>query len=118
MISQTTDDLWDFYKELPENVREAARRAYSMWHFDHYHPGLHFKPLKDTTSALYSVHIGIGYRALGYFTKKDEQSIITWFWIGTHAEYDKHIESLWGTASLHENHNTKRNEDDVEGDKF
>jgi hypothetical protein len=33
---------------------------------------------------VYSVRIGIGYRALGL--RKDEQ--IYWFWIGSHAEYD------------------------------
>ncbi len=33
---------------------------------------------------VYSVRIGLGYRALGVL----EGSTVTWFWIGSHAEYD------------------------------
>jgi hypothetical protein len=36
--------------------------------------------------AVYSVRIGISYRALGL--RKDDD-VIVWFWIGSHAEYDK-----------------------------
>jgi hypothetical protein len=36
---------------------------------------------------IYSVRIGLHYRALGL---KEDDTII-WFWIGSHAEYDKLI---------------------------
>jgi hypothetical protein len=34
---------------------------------------------------VYSVRIGLGYRALGIL----EGSVVTWFWIGSHADYDR-----------------------------
>lgn len=39
---------------------------------------------------VYSVRVGIGYRALGV---KDGDTI-TWFWIGSHADYDQILKSL------------------------
>jgi hypothetical protein len=36
---------------------------------------------------IYSVRIGIGYRALGVW-KGDR---ILWFWIGSHAQYDRQV---------------------------
>jgi hypothetical protein len=42
---------------------------------------------------LYSVHIGISYRAL---RSMDDPDMILWIWIGTHAEYDKLINRLIG----------------------
>ena len=37
--------------------------------------------------AMYSVRIGRGWRALGLL----DSDTITWFWIGSHAEYDQLI---------------------------
>ena len=34
---------------------------------------------------IYSVRIGLGYRALGLL----EGTVVTWFWIGSHADYDR-----------------------------
>jgi hypothetical protein len=39
---------------------------------------------------VYSVRIGIGYRALGL----QEGDQISWFWIGSHAEYDEMLKRL------------------------
>jgi hypothetical protein len=33
---------------------------------------------------VYSVRVGIGYRAVGVL----EDDVIVWFWIGSHAEYN------------------------------
>ena len=41
-------------------------------------------------SLIYSVRIGKGYRAVGQRDKKG----ILWFWIGSHAEYDKLLSQL------------------------
>jgi len=45
---------------------------------------LSFKKVDDEAN-LYSVRIGIGYRAVG---KLDGDQII-WFWIGSHGDYDR-----------------------------
>jgi hypothetical protein len=37
--------------------------------------------------SVYSARIGLGYRTLGIVEAKN----VTWFWIGSHADYDKLI---------------------------
>jgi len=68
---------------LPAAIQEQAARAYALWRSDPHHPSLQFKRVSPN-QPVYSVRIGIGYRALGL--KRDEQ--VYWFWIGSHAEYD------------------------------
>ena len=72
------------YRDLPEQVRSAARRAYRLFQQNPGYPGLHFKKVDDETP-MYSARVGIGYRALG----KLEGDAIVWFWIGSHSDYDK-----------------------------
>ncbi len=38
-----------------------------------------------STEPIYSVRISRGYRALGL----RDGDLVTWFWIGSHADYDK-----------------------------
>jgi len=47
------------------------------------HPSLHFKKI----GRLYSVRVGIHYRALSV----EEGDDVVWFWIGHHSEYDQLI---------------------------
>jgi len=42
------------------------------------------------TRAIYSARVGLGYRALGV----SEGGTIIWFWIGSHADYDKLLHEL------------------------
>jgi hypothetical protein len=72
------------YAALPDDVRQAARDAYARWRADPFHQGLAFKRVHPTLP-LWSVRIGIRWRAVG----KREGDTITWFWIGSHAEYDR-----------------------------
>jgi hypothetical protein len=51
---------------------------------------LQFKRL-HATLPLWSVRISDSYRAVGVLKKNDE---IIWFFIGTHAEYDKMLAKL------------------------
>jgi hypothetical protein len=48
---------------------------------------LEFKRVRTTRRNVYSVRVGIGWRALGVIDDPSEG--IVWFWIGAHAEYDK-----------------------------
>ena len=70
--------------ELPIAVRRDARRAYRLFLANPAHPSLQLKKLEGEED-IYSVRIGLGYRALGVM-KRDG---IMWFWIGSHAEYDR-----------------------------
>ncbi|MCK6579623.1 MAG: hypothetical protein L6Q98_16135 [Anaerolineae bacterium] len=84
MNSRTHAEFWSRYNDLPPEVRRLAQSAYRLFRQDPFHASLQFKPAKGHRN-LYSVRIGLKYRALGTMTGINE---ITWFWIGTHDEYD------------------------------
>jgi len=44
----------------------------------------------NPTRPVYSVRVDGGYRAVGYGDEDD----VTWFWIGSHADYDGLISRL------------------------
>jgi hypothetical protein len=75
--------FWARYGELPGEVRELADKNFALLKSDHRHPSLHFKRVGQ----LWSVRVGNHYRALG----QDVADGILWFWIGSHADYDKNI---------------------------
>lgn len=74
---------------LPTEIQQAARKAYRLFREDAQHPSLQFKKVHDR-EPLYSVRVTLGYRALGLL----EGDEVTWFWIGTHAAYDRLLDSL------------------------
>jgi hypothetical protein len=82
--SRTTRSFRTAFAALPEEMQVQARRAYRLFRGDPAHPSLRFKRV-DQVENVYSVRIGLGYRALGVL----EGSTITWFWIGSHADYDR-----------------------------
>ena len=71
-----------FYDALPARIRASADKSFALLKQDPKHPSLHFKWIKDD---LWSVRIGRRYRALAI--EGDDR--FQWFWIGTHAEYDR-----------------------------
>jgi len=84
MQSRTTRRFWSLFSNLPSDVQQDAKRAYQLFQSNPAHPGLQFKKLEGEDD-IYSVRIGLGYRALGVM-KKDR---VIWYWIGSHAEYDR-----------------------------
>ena len=86
MISKTTDGFWKSYYALPAEIQQRAKRSYQAFRIDPYHPGLGFEKLNS--SNLWSVRIGLHYRALG---RKHDDNTIVWQWIGTHEAYNKLI---------------------------
>ena len=79
-----TRRFWRCYDALPKKVQQTADQCYVLLKANPSHPSLHFKKLSDK---YWSVRIGLNYRALGV----EVENGISWFWIGTHAEYDKLI---------------------------
>jgi hypothetical protein len=73
--------FWQCFDALPFEVQALARRNYALLRSEPSHPSLHFKAV----GRLYSVRVGLYYRALGVSVATG----VHWFWIGTHAEYDK-----------------------------
>ena len=89
MKSRATPRFWAAYREVPPDIREAARRAYRLFVENPRHPSLQFKKVHDR-DPIYSVRVTLGYRALGLL---DDDEIV-WFWIGTHAGYDRILNNL------------------------
>lgn len=89
MKSHINSNFRRSFRLLPEMVRQQAREAYKQFVRDPYYPSLHFKQV-HATRPIYSVRITRDYRALGV-RAADE---IVWFWIGTHAEYDRLLSQL------------------------
>jgi hypothetical protein len=81
VIYHAAPDFWSAYPSLPPNIQTVADRAFALLTSDPYHPSLHFKRLGDH----WSVRVGIHHRALGF----EVADGILWFWIGSHAEYDR-----------------------------
>jgi hypothetical protein len=76
----------ELFVALPQRVKETAKKNYELWQENPFHPSLEFKEIKSKEN-IWSVRVGIGWRALGV-VKANEDKIV-WFWIGSHAEYDK-----------------------------
>jgi hypothetical protein len=89
VTSHTTERFRKAFQSLPSHVQRKARAAYRLWQQDHWHASLQFKQVHDSRP-IYSVRIGIGWRALGVTT----DDTIIWFWIGSHAEYDNILAQL------------------------
>ncbi|HHG89925.1 MAG TPA: hypothetical protein ENJ90_05525 [Devosia sp.] len=75
----TSPRFWKCYGELPAGVRRLADK--NLLKRDPSHPSLHFKRI----GRFWSVRVGLEYRALAV----DGPEGAVWFWIGTHAEYNK-----------------------------
>ena len=80
----TTRKFWKCYADLPANIQLTADKSYELLKIDPSHPSLHFKKIGNK---YWSVRVGLDHRALGVEIKNG----ILWFWIGTHAQYDKLI---------------------------
>lgn len=77
------------FADLPEQVQELAREAYRQFKEDPYYPSLKFKKVHPQLP-IYSARVNRDYRAVGQL---DEDTVI-WFWIGSHADYDKLLNQL------------------------
>lgn len=89
MTSLTTPRFWTAYRALPTDIRDAARKSYRLFRDNPQHPSLQFKKVHDR-EPIYSTRVTIAYRAVGVV----ENDTMTWFWIGTHDDYDRLLKSL------------------------
>lgn len=86
MNHRTIARFWQCYEQLPKEARELADKNFELLKSNPYHPSLHLKEV-DTAKKLWSVRVGLNYRALGL----EKPDGIVWFWVGTHTQYDKMI---------------------------
>jgi hypothetical protein len=86
MQSRTTRQFWRLFSALPLDVQEDAKGAYRIFQSNPAHPGLQFKKLEGEDD-IYSVRIGLGYRALAVM-KKDRVPL---YWIGSHSDDERRV---------------------------
>lgn len=89
MKSKRTKGFHALFEALPVAIQKQANEAYQIFRTNPSHPGLSFKQVSPK-GPTYSVRIGLHYRALA--VRKPDHYL--WFWIGTHAEYDKVLSRL------------------------
>ena len=73
--------FWAAYESLPAPIQRLADKAFGLLKSDPRHPSLHLKK----AGRFWSVRVGLHHRALGVNIPDG----VLWFWIGTHAEYDR-----------------------------
>lgn len=82
MRHRAVDDFWELYDGLPKKIQQLANKNYELLKANPSPPSLDFKNLKGS---VWSVRVGLHYRALAYREADD----FMWFWIGSHAKYDQ-----------------------------
>ena len=87
--SQVNDEFVRLLRALPPSVQRQARAAYRRFLNDPSYPGLQFKRVR-TRLPVYAARVNDNYRVLGL----REGDTIYWFWIGTHADYDRLLRGL------------------------
>ncbi len=83
MTHFASPSFWSAYEALSSSAKRAADKSYAILKENPKHPSLHFKK----SGKYWSVRAGIHYRALAVEVEDD----LLWFWIGSHAKYDKLI---------------------------
>ena len=83
MTHHASPEFWTYYHALPVAIREQADKAFELLKANPQHPSLYFKKV----GRFWSVRVGLHYRAVAV----EAPDGILWFWIDTHAEYDKLI---------------------------
>lgn len=86
MKSFTQASFWRHFERLSHTQQREAKLAYEEFRRDPFQASLKFKKLKGLQN-VYSVRIGLSLRALATRDGND----LLWYWIGTHADYDKLI---------------------------
>jgi len=89
LISRTTERFRKIFQQLPEHIQQQARAAYRLFRQDPAHPSLRFRPV-HSSEPVYSARVGRSYRALAI----REGERLTWFWIGSHADYEEMLKRL------------------------
>ena len=77
--------FWSCYHHLPEEIQAIADKNFELLKNNPYHPSLHLKHV----GKYWSVRVGKKYRTVAI---ESSQGLV-WFWIGTHTEYEKLIQS-------------------------
>jgi hypothetical protein len=89
VTSHTTGAFRKAFATLPADIQDRAREAFKIFSENPAHPSLQFKQVHPTRP-IYSARVSLQYRALAIRNGEDW----LWFWIGSHADYDKLLKRL------------------------
>jgi hypothetical protein len=89
MESKTTRRFRDAFNALPAGIQDRARRAHALFYENPGHPSLRFKKV-HMELPVYAARITRDYRAVGVL----HENLIASFWIGSHSDYEKLLDSL------------------------
>ncbi|MDX2271794.1 MAG: hypothetical protein NW237_07570 [Cyanobacteriota bacterium] len=81
MKHRATPDFCYHYRQFPQNIQDLADQCYDLLKQNPRYPSLHFKKV----GRFWSVRVGRHYRTIAV----EGDNEMAWFWIGSHAEYDK-----------------------------
>ena len=81
MSHHASPAFWEKYHALPRVVQALADKNFALLKQDQEHPSLHFKRVGNYLSA----RVGLSHRVIGLAVSDG----ILWFWIGSHADYDR-----------------------------
>lgn len=90
MKSTATPDFHRLYEALPKSIRKRATKAYLLFVDQPDHPSLHFEKIVNSNT-IYSAWVSKRYRVIG---ELQNDGVMVWFWIGSHADYDRLLKSL------------------------
>jgi len=79
--SKALPEFWRLYDSLPEQIQRRAGKQFRLFSQNPAHPSIQLKPI----GGLWSARVNDDYRALAV----REKDVFTWFWIGTHDEYER-----------------------------
>ena len=78
-MHRTSPNFWRRFQELPDLVKQMARRNFELLEANPRHPSLRFRYV----GRYWSARVGPAYRAVAIQDGRD----FVWFWIGPHDEY-------------------------------
>ena len=90
MISHILPSFRKTFRALPKGIQRQAKNAYKVWKKNPFEISLNFKQVHGS-KPVYSVRVTLDWRALGV---REPKNTVTWFWIGSHEEYNKLIKQL------------------------
>jgi len=74
------------YRQLAPDIKTLADKNFGLLKADTRLPSLQLKKVAD---AVYSIRVGLSHRALA----GERADGLQWFWIGSHADYDRILRS-------------------------
>jgi hypothetical protein len=72
MESHTSEKFWKCFDELPAQIQIKAKALYPRWKDDPWDPVFQFRQI-HTTLPIYSIRIGINWRAVGTIKENTPQ---------------------------------------------